>query len=201
MNLGPLNIMLDLETLGKTPGSVITSIGAVAFGGGLIHSEFYRRVGIQSCLDAGLKVDGSTIEWWLTQSDAARLELTLPGNSLAETLQAFSHWVTTLQVTSSGPEVWGNGPSFDCSMMKAAYNALRLHLPWSHKQERCYRTARALLCESDATRAVVRTGVKHHALDDARHQARYLMALLGETGQMQLNLSHHVPPQGISPAE
>jgi len=34
-------IMLDIETLGTRPGSVITSIGAVKFGGGEITSDFY----------------------------------------------------------------------------------------------------------------------------------------------------------------
>jgi DNA polymerase III epsilon subunit-like protein len=37
-------IMLDLETLGKSAGSVIVAIGAVKFWGGLILDSFHARV-------------------------------------------------------------------------------------------------------------------------------------------------------------
>lgn len=61
------NIMLDLETLGTCPGSVILQIGAVRSNNGL-----ERTITIDSCLRAGLTVDGDTIGWWLRQSEAAR---------------------------------------------------------------------------------------------------------------------------------
>jgi DNA polymerase III epsilon subunit-like protein len=59
----PVNrVMLDLETLGHTPGSVIVSIGAVKFGGGKILDTFYHRIDAQSCVEHGLKMDVSTVE-------------------------------------------------------------------------------------------------------------------------------------------
>jgi len=59
------HIMLDLETFGTDNDSVICSIGAVEFDivTGKRGMEFYQKIDIQSCLDAGLKVSGQTILW------------------------------------------------------------------------------------------------------------------------------------------
>ena len=49
--------MLDLETLGNKPGSVIASIGAVKFGDGKIIDKFYRTINMQSCVRIGIALD------------------------------------------------------------------------------------------------------------------------------------------------
>lgn len=76
------HVMVDLETLGTKPGSVILSIGAVTFdldGSGRDGRTFYQRVNIQSCLDAGMTVDGDTVEWWFhPDRDQARRALLSP---------------------------------------------------------------------------------------------------------------------------
>ena len=85
-NLG--HLMLDLETMGNESHSVICSIGAVEFD--IITGEtgraFYEMVSLQSCLDLGLKVTGSTIEWWLGQNEAARKEVSLGRKNITEVL-------------------------------------------------------------------------------------------------------------------
>ena len=68
------HVMVDLETFGNEYNAVICSIGAVEFDieTGQTGREFFRKVDIQSGLDKGLSVNGSTIEWWLMQSQSAR---------------------------------------------------------------------------------------------------------------------------------
>ena len=68
------HLMLDLETMGNKSFSSFVSIGAVFFdmATGETGAEFHIKVDLGSCLEAGLKVDASTIYWWLKQSDAAR---------------------------------------------------------------------------------------------------------------------------------
>lgn len=59
--------MLDLETFGTKPGSVIRSIGAVMFDlDGRTGPEFYRNIDEESCVKAGLTYDPSTVSWWAT---------------------------------------------------------------------------------------------------------------------------------------
>jgi len=158
--------MLDLETLGTRPGSVITSIGAVKFGEGQIQDEFYTRIDLQSAVDAGLVIDPSTLLWWLKQSSAARSELLQPSIPIAQALVNFSEWVQDPEA-----QVWGNGVGFDNVLLTTAYAYMKLNPPWKHWNDRCYCTLKNL-----NPRVVMdRTGVLHHALDDARSQARHLM--------------------------
>lgn len=168
-------VMLDLETLGSTPGSVITSIGAVEFGGGTVLRRFYQRVNPESCILAGLHMDPQTVIWWLGQSEEARRELTNPDNvPLAKTLQEFSDWLP------AGAEVWGDGAAFDNVLLSCAYEALRMPRPWGYRNDRCYRTLRNL--RPDIERQQDTAAVKHHALHDAEQQARHLMNILKALG-------------------
>ena len=78
----PLEVMLDLETMSTSSSAAIVSIGAVKFDphgkigdfGDPANAEykpFYCTVELTSCIDAGLHVSGSTIEWWLKQENDA----------------------------------------------------------------------------------------------------------------------------------
>lgn len=160
--------MLDLETLGNKPGSVIVAIGAVKFGGGEILDSFYERVDAESCEAIGLQMDVSTVLWWMKQSDAARNEITQPGGKLSEVLMRFSSWLKDPDV-----EVWGNGASFDNVLLSDAYDRARLPRPWKYYNDRCYRTVKSLRPDVP----LPRTGTHHNALDDAKSQALHLMQI------------------------
>ena len=169
-------IMIDLETLGNKPGSVIVAIGAVKFSGGEITSSFYERVDPESCVAAGLQMDSSTVMWWLQQADAARLEITKPGKALREVLEAFAAWIGRDDAV-----VWGNGAAFDNVVLAAAYDRAGMDRPWKFWNDRCYRTLKSLHPEVPMDRA----GTHHNALDDAESQARHLMAILGPNATAQ----------------
>lgn len=162
-------IMLDLETLGTQPGSVIVALGAVKFGGGRIEDRFYARVDAESCVALGLKLDAATVFWWIKQGEEARLEITKPGEHLSEVLLRFSEWVGDGDV-----EMWGNGASFDNVLLAVAYERAQMPRPWKYQNDRCYRTVKALHPELPAERV----GVLHNALADAETQARHLMAMM-----------------------
>lgn len=165
-----VRVMLDLETLGTTPGSVILSIGAVRFGGGeIIGRSFYERVDPQSCVDAGMTIDVATVQWWLCQSDEARRELTLPGLPLTNVLRRFADWLA-----DEDAEVWGNGAASDNVWLADAYRRTGIPTPWSFRNDRCYRTIKSL--HPDVP--MVQVGDHHNALDDAVSQANHLMRIL-----------------------
>ncbi len=165
--------MLDLETFGTAPGSVIPSIGAVEFDREKVLREFYLRICPQSCVAVGMTMDPSTIVWWLGQSEEARMELCkAPTHDIPNALIDFSDWA---QCTGTEViEVWGNGASFDNSLMAAAYRLCGLELPWKFYNDRCYRTVKALHPDLPLQK---RSGTYHHALDDARTQAEHLITL------------------------
>ena len=76
------NFSLDVEGLSSDPGGVLLSIGLYEVKGLETKPNpdnmFLVNVDIQSCLDAGLKVNGDTIKWWFGQLDAARNALWEP---------------------------------------------------------------------------------------------------------------------------
>lgn len=162
--------MLDLETLGNAPGSVIVSIGAVKFGGGQILDKFYQRINAESCVRQGLRMDTSTVLWWMKQSDEARAELNKPAEDIVDALMAFTRWVDP----NTEAEIWGNGATFDNVLLAEAYVACGMRRPWKYSNDRCYRTVKALHPHIPLSR----TGTHHNALDDATSQAQHLMLML-----------------------
>ena len=66
--------MLDLETLSTAPNAAVTAIGAVAFNTNTLElhdKPFYRVIDLEDAITPGLDVSGSTLNWWIRQSEAA----------------------------------------------------------------------------------------------------------------------------------
>lgn len=162
-------IMLDLETLGKHPGSVIVSIGAVKFDDKKILESFYTRVDPESCVEAGLRMDASTVLWWMGQNEPARKEICQLGQSLSHALNEFRTFVG-----GADPEVWGNGATFDNVLLSEAYRVAKIARPWKYHNERCYRTVKNMF----PSVPLQLTGTAHNALDDATAQAEHLIAIM-----------------------
>lgn len=164
-----MHVMLDLETMGTRPGCVVRSIGAVAFHlTGEILDEFYCNIDWASCVLAGLTVDNKTVEWWARQSEHARASLDRDAIPLLEACRAFHAWCRKVGLT----RVWGHGANFDPPVWEAACLAAGVSVPWKYSQVRDTRTMFDL-CGYDFS-GFAREGTHHHALDDARNQARYL---------------------------
>lgn len=163
------NVMLDLETMGTTASAAIVSIGAVTFTSDKVLKRFHTGVDLDSCLARGLRVDGGTVRWWLTQPEAARNQLlalrTLP---LKEALSAFTAWIGDEEVL-----MWGNGAAFDNVILRSAYLACRMPTPWTHWNDRCYRTVKR---QAPGVK-IVRKGTHHNAQDDAESQALHLIEI------------------------
>lgn len=170
------NVMIDLETMGKSNRAPITQIGAVVmdFERGELGDTFHIHVNLENSVRWGGVMDASTVIWWLQQSPEARREFE-PGvhqKSLIEALCAFAKWLPP------EPNVWGNGSRFDNEILDHAYRSCGLITPWGHRQDRCYRTIKALHPEVRYTPPAI----KHHALEDAVAQAKHLLAILRPVG-------------------
>lgn len=135
------DIMVDLETLGTNPNSVILSIGAVRFSRNerneKYENNFYERISIDSCIEKKLDIDSTTMEWWKLQKEDVRYEaLENPDRKpLKQVLTEFSKWFG-----SETNKIWGKGPSFDCSILANAYRKCDMEPPWKFWNERDVRT-------------------------------------------------------------
>jgi exodeoxyribonuclease VIII len=172
------HLMIDLETLGTEPFAPIVSIGACTFylgeppaGTEPIADCFYQVIDVESSLELGMRPSGSTLKWWMQQSDAARAVFDEPqAVSMPVALDAFTDYVNSRPL-----QVWGNSARFDCGLLAAAYKACNKELPWQYWNERCYRTVKNLPGANSI--AVQRVGTHHNALDDAITQALHLRSV------------------------
>lgn len=171
------DVMIDLETVGNKPGCPIVSIGACVF-----DMNTNRRFGtfdgvldIQAQLDKGLKMDASTIQWWMGQSDEARQLFKKEGKDPVFVLETFSKWLKSQAGGGSNNfYVWGNGSSFDISILEYVYNSFGLDVPWRYNRVMDLRTYKRLVAGGAQIPRL--KGTHHDALDDAVNQMEYVLA-------------------------
>ena len=166
--------MIDLETMGLRPTSAIVSIGCVLFDQTTIKDKFYTNVSLQSCLDAGLTTDKSTVDWWAKQSEEARSAWQKDdAPSLFEGLGSFGNWLRS-HCHEKFICPWGNGSDFDLVLLKSAYESQQAETPWRFYNHHCFRTMKNMFMVDDTPRV----GTYHNALDDAITQVNHLHKIL-----------------------
>ena len=169
--------MVDLETLGTGNTAVLLSIGACKFlpeGQGVdIHTShrFEVFVAPQSCVDIGMKVDVSTVLWWMDAKRGeardvmmANLKRAVP---IREALLRFNAWL------GQDMPVWGNGATLDNVILRNAYRLAGIECSWSFWNDRCYRTVKS----GYPSVKMQRKGIHHSALADAVSQAEHLQSI------------------------
>jgi len=168
MPSGP-QVMLDLETLGIGNNARILSIGAIKFDTSKPMPEYEDLINASDdwrfhfyVEDTRGDVNLSTVLWWLKQSEGARAsqyENATGRRGLSVVANQLVQWVGTLKV-------WGNGASFDNTILRSAYPGL-----WAQWNDRCFRT----WCHCVGRKVSHRDGIYHNALADAYNQAQLMV--------------------------
>lgn len=166
--------MVDLETLDLLPSAVVLSIGLVQFNEKEIIDELHVKLAIDPQIDAGRTIGGSTIDWWMNQSPAARSQL-FDGAAQQSRLLVEDGLQLVWNFMQGVDELWGNGAAFDNVILKSLFLQMKGIAPWGFKADRCYRTVKALHSYFPFPNFI---GVEHNALDDARHQTIHLQSML-----------------------
>ncbi|EFH2541154.1 exonuclease [Escherichia coli] len=171
------HLMIDLETMGKNPDAPIISIGAIFFDPqtGDMGPEFSKTIDLDT---AGGVIDRDTIKRWLKQSREAQSALLTDEIPLDDALLQLREFIDE----NSGEffvQVWGNGANFDNVILRRSYERQGIPCPWRYCNDRDVRTIVELgkTIGFDARTAIPFEGVRHNALDDARHQAKYVSAI------------------------
>ncbi|HAW1615309.1 TPA: exonuclease [Escherichia coli] len=171
------HLSVDLETMGKNPDAPIISIGAIFFDPqtGDMGPEFSKTIDLET---AGGAIDRDTIKWWLKQSREAHSAILTDEIPLDDALLQLREFIDE----NSGEffvQVWGNGTNFDNVILRRSYERQGIPCPWRYHNDRDVRTIVELgkTIGFDARTAIPFEGVPHNALDDARHQAKYVSAI------------------------
>lgn len=164
------HLMIDLETLGVNQDSVFVSVGLCTFDpetGEIEHREEFN-VDWQSSIDSGRSVTAGTLKWWLAQDQGATVNILLDGFKLERALIVLSDFIKEHKIKY----VWGNGATFDISILENSYTQLGMKIPWDFWNVRDVRTIKHLAPFNYKVPAF--EGTQHKAMDDAVHQAMYV---------------------------
>jgi len=169
----PTAISIDLETLKARYDAAILSIGAAAIDldTGKLGSTFYREITLASAMKAG-NVSPDTLAWWVGQNDKAKRVFTNQGKKTPLPVALDELRVFILE--HKGATVWGNGSSFDITILEYAYDhgCVGLSEPWSYWNIRDMRTI--VDVAGVDKKDMPQVGVAHNALDDAVFQAQVI---------------------------
>lgn len=180
-------VMLDLETLGVNPGSVILSVGAVRFDSVKTGEWFYARIDLRDSMEAGFRVEPDTLMWWFRHGEASVDHAALGGERVFDALSRFALWLGKEPF-----ELWGNGSTFDNDILRGAFRRMGLRV-WERRADRCFRTLcdplgggilrdfNALLPLLDPPEGWL-SFPRHHALRDAACQAAYAVKVFDRLG-------------------
>ena len=122
------------------------------------------------------RIDPSTLAWWMDQGEKAKriFAESKDKSTIAATFDGLIPFVAA----HSGACVWGNGSSFDITLIERHYAMLARMDGWTKKQPWPYWNVRDMRTIVDAagydTRKHKRVGTHHNALDDAEFQAEVI---------------------------
>lgn len=194
-----LDIMLDLETFGVESNAVIIQLSAVPFNietGEVFDIHFNQLINPVSCVEKGLSVSGSTVEWWLKQNSSVVnkvfVESIKSSNNLEFVLRDFAGYIGQLkrELKVSDVRIWGNGILADNRWLSSAYKAANVDLPWKYFEDSDVRTLVDIgkrLFNFDPKKDMPFEGEKHNAIDDCKHQIKYCCAIYSLLNKGKLN--------------
>ncbi|WP_280074571.1 exonuclease [Escherichia coli] len=175
------HLSVDLETMGANTNAPIVVIGAVFFDPetGEIGPVFYIVISLTDAMNTGAVPDGGTIEWWLKQSSEARAAILTDQVKMKDALLRFREFVNE-HSDEKFVQVWGNGATFDNAILRTSYERLDIPCPWHYSNDRDVRTIVEMgkITDFNARSVIPFEGVRHNALDDALHQAKYVTATI-----------------------
>jgi hypothetical protein len=169
-----MDLMIDFETLGQDPSTVVISLGAVFFDAETekLGPTFYGAFEVDEQIKRGRSITGSTLKWWMGQSGAAKKVFNEKAEDPKQVLELFSKWVLA-QATISKVKPWGNGSTFDISIIEDMFRMYNVKCPWLYYNVFDLRTFKRYVARG--AKVEVAEGTAHNALDDAIAQAKYVI--------------------------
>jgi exodeoxyribonuclease VIII len=167
-------IMIDIETLGTTPDSVILSIGAVKFSFDDDDIEtFKQNIDPRSCKKYGLVTQKDTIQFWADQPIEVQKSVMSNQSDIEYALAGLNNFIGGY---NSKNRIWANGVAFDISMLEWSYRVVGIPCPWRYFQIMDVRTIISL--SGIDWKNYPRIGDHHDSIGDCLTQIKIIKEIL-----------------------
>lgn len=175
-----MHVMVDIETLSVAPNACILTLAVQQFHP-LKDNDYdklthvYRRISVESQPDR--HVDDNTLAWWAKQPELSKKEAFSESDRypLLDVLNEIRPLIWQSEY------VWIQGPTFDLSVLKNAYESYGIKEPWKYFLVRDSRTVFSLVPD------LKKPPIEHHALHDCRRQISMLKNALEILGINTIN--------------
>ena len=192
------HFVLDLETLGTTPTSVVTAIGiqvvksrqkengAFEF---VLGESFYTPFPYwDEQIRKGRTVTGDTVKWLLNRDrisqeavDALLTPSAFQNLNSYDLLGEVNRFLVREEPALTNRWIWGNGSDFDNVILGGLFNTFNMVSGWEYWNNRCFRTLKNLSPVFGSGESEIVTQFPlHHALGDAQREAFELAQILNQ---------------------
>lgn len=170
------DLMIDLETLGTTPGCAILEIGMTFFDRANTErpmESFSIFPSINEQFEAGFFTTDETKHWWLTKNKEAYDWQMLQVRVSVERTVTELHKLYFAYGREGHTMVWAKGSHFDFPIL----NSLVPH-PWHYRDMQDMRTLKlaAKALDPDAGITMDKNLTAHRGIDDSVHQAQQVQS-------------------------
>lgn len=173
-------LMIDKETL-ALDNPVVIQLGFVVFNKDKVLWTSSYNICPKSCVAIGMEMDLDTVSWWL-KTNPSLLTSILDGNSVS--IEEALSFMFNVYKSFNCKGVMSNGSLADIKWVHQLVkginktNETKIEIPWSYKEEMCFRTMRALFPQYKG----VEFGERHDALNDARYQVSVVQEIMNKEG-------------------
>jgi hypothetical protein len=169
--------MLDIETMGTRPDTVILTLAATKFDPYTISNTtacLYIKPNVDEQLERGRSHSEDTLEWWSKQDPIVREEafsedMRVDVNFMLGEINRFMVGVD---------EIWCQGPVFDIGILENIYRQYQRPAPWQFYQ---IRDSRTLFAVHGDPRDKNKSGL-HNALEDCISQVAAVQSIYQRLG-------------------
>lgn len=159
--------MIDIETLGIEPDTIVLSVGAVKFDAYTQQEPYDRKIwrpSVDEQVAVGRTTSDDTLAWWSKQpEDIQDLAFTEQGRlPVLEMMTEINRYLVGVD------KIWCQGPQFDMLILENMYKQFAHHTNWMYWQIQDCRTIFNMM-PVDPRKAIQMNA--HSADDDAYWQA------------------------------
>lgn len=182
-----IDCMLDIETLGRGPGCVVTSVAITPFhinGKALEPTKVFRmKLDIADQLIAGFTIEPETHKWWMQQDPKVR-EMEFNGiyniDKFCIDLEAYIRMIERQYTTY---RIWATAPKLDFGCLHSLCVHAGVKWPILFSSERCMRTFREMTKTLYPSFKLPSGSANHCAADDTTLQIKQIQACYARLGE------------------